>query len=58
MCVGGCYIPPARYAPVRVLQILVLVRGCYNTLLFIQVTLKAYTDAIYKAYTDAVYIRV
>ena len=26
---------------VRVLQ-----RGCYNTLLFIQVTLKAYTDAM------------
>ena len=30
---------------VRVLQ-----RGCYNTLLFLQVTLKAYTDTVYARY--------
>ena len=34
---------------VCVLQTLVQVHGCYNTLLSIQVTLKAYTDAIYAA---------
>ena len=32
------------YVVVRVSQTLVLVRGCYNTLLFIPATLKAYKD--------------
>ena len=32
----------------RVLQTLVLEHGCYNTLLFTQVTLKVYTGAVFR----------